>query len=95
MVVRGRTCTVQTVYIYTSCSRVEGVKMAHESLKRSPLREGQQNNGPFPAGEVTLQRRNGAGCESNEPSSRKRYEVQAMPPNSSETFSDEGDSFLW
>lgn len=76
-------------------SRAEGVKMAHENLKRSPLRDGQQNNGPFTTGEVVLQRRNGAGYDSNDPSSRKRHEVQDMPPNSSETFSDEGDSFLW
>lgn len=83
------TCTDPT----SSCS--SGLKMGSDSLKRSPLREQQQKNGPSLAGEMTLQRRNGAGFGSKEPSSRKRYDSEDLSPNSTEMFSDEGDSFLW
>ena len=70
--------------------------MIHDDLKRSPLREDQQNNGPYPVGEMTLQRRNGAGYGSKEsPSRKRRNQPEGVPPNNTEMFSDEGDSFLW
>ena len=66
--------------------------MSTEELKRSPLRDGQLNNGPEG---MPLQRRNGTGYHSDGPSSRKRFQSEGVSPNNTETFSDEGDSFLW